>query len=202
MNLIHVLIIATFAVFVMQVVFPPTTTMLALTPTAAFSGAVWQFVTYMFTHGGYWHIFLNMLFLFILGVDVERVLGSRRFLTLYIVSGIGSALLFIALSGIDGSLLLGASGAVSGVLVAFAFLFPQRRIIIIPILFPLRGPVLVAGLLVLETLLGLTNAQPGIANFGHVGGAVFGFFVVQYYLRIRRWRPRARELHGLDFAWE
>src|SRR3989338_4082948 len=184
------IIVVTLAMFIGQLTFPGFTFLFALTPTAAFSGAVWQFVTYLFLHGGAEHILINMVVLLIFGVSVERALGTLRFAALYVISGIGSALLYIALTGIDTSLLLGASGAVFGVMVAFAMLFPEQRLVIFPLPIPIRAPIAVGLIALFEIVAGITGILPGIANFGHVGGLLTGFLIIRYYQRIgRRRRP-------------
>jgi len=95
------LIVANFAVFILQIAAPGFTGLVALTPSKAVSGMYWQFFTYMFAHAGITHIGLNMLALFMFGGIMERVLGVERYLTLYIISGIGSSLFHMILTGIS-----------------------------------------------------------------------------------------------------
>lgn len=204
MKLVFVIVAAAFVVYLLQglsyTVFPVFTDLFALIPTVAFSGAVWQFVTYMFLHGGPEHILLNMVVLLIFGVPVEQALGSRRFAVLYFLSGIGSALLYIALTGIGQTPLIGASGAVFGVMVAFARLFPEQRLVIFPIPIPIRAAVAVVLITAFELVAGVTGLMPGIANFGHVGGIVAGLLIIEWFRH--RGGRRAREFKGLEFAWE
>ena len=89
---------------------------------------LWQLITYMFLHSGFWHIVLNMLGLFFFGPETERTLGTRRFAALYLVSGIIGGLGWLLLMGSQVGLCLGASGAIFGVLGAFAALVTECTI--------------------------------------------------------------------------
>ena len=117
MRLTFVLIGVNVFVFMLQAMFSGFTNIFALTPELAFRGAWWQFFTYMFLHGGTMHIMLNMFMLFIFGEVMEHALGKARFMLLYIVAGLGSAVAYIFLTGLShipfvGTTMLGASGAV------------------------------------------------------------------------------------------
>ncbi len=194
------LIIINAAVFIAQLISDPVTELFALTPTVAVSGAYWQFFTYMFLHGGFTHIILNMFVLFIFGIMVEKALGSSRYLILYLVSGVGSSVLYLALTGISSIPMLGASGAVFAVLTAYGFLFPKNIIFVPPgIPLPARfAVILFAGL---ELFLGLTEMEPGIANFGHLGGIITGALLMLYW-RQKEKKQKAMELKGYEFIWE
>lgn len=182
---------------------------LSLVPAEAFSGAVWQFVTYMFMHGGFMHITINMFVLFIFGGVVERELGEKKFLMLYFISGIGSAFLYLGLTWAftPAHLLamtalipmLGASGAVFGMLTAYAFMFPKNWVFLFFI--PIPAALLVVLFAIIELFSGVFGLDPGTANFGHLGGIVFGFLLM-YYWRHRRRNNRARKFHDIEWAWE
>ena len=127
------LIAANIALFLVQNIVPGFTELLSLTPSAAFGGAYWQFITYMFMHGGVIHIFFNMFVLFTFGMPVEGTLGTKKFGMLYFLSGIGSALLYMGLTALFtpldlGVMMLGASGAIFAVLTAYGFLFPKNMV--------------------------------------------------------------------------
>lgn len=192
------LILINFAVFFVQVVVPGFTELFGLAPVAALSGAYWQFITYMFLHGGVEHIGLNMLVLLIFGFQAEHELTKRTFLSLYLVAGIGSALFHILLTGISSVLLIGASGAVFGILTAYAFLFPKNWIFIPPGL-PVRGIYAVIALAVIEAFLGVFSLQRGIANFGHLGGIIAGVLAM-LYLKYRY--KKREEVREFEFFWE
>ncbi|MBI2438256.1 MAG: rhomboid family intramembrane serine protease [Lentisphaerae bacterium] len=138
---------------------------------------LWQPVTYLFLHGGLWHLILNMLGLFFFGPDTERTIGTRRFLTLYFACGILAGLGWIFISGMSGGYCLGASGAIFGVLGAFAALFPQRPVtllvfFVVPVTLRARTLALALGLISLLALI----SQPGqIAYAAHLVGGVVGY---------------------------
>jgi membrane associated rhomboid family serine protease len=91
---------------------------------------LWQLITYMFMHGGPMHLLFNMIALWMFGMELENVWGSRKFLTYYLACGIGaglSNLLIAPLFTVTGPT-VGASGAIYGVLIAFAMMFPTRPI--------------------------------------------------------------------------
>lgn len=136
----------------------------------------WQFVTYLFLHGGFFHLLFNMLALWMFGMELENSWGSRKFLVFYLLCGIGAGLANVAFSWTMGlgNPVVGASGSVFGVLVAFAMLFPDRPIYIY-FLFPVRAKYLVMVWIGLELLWGVTGTQEGIAHFAHLGGAAVGF---------------------------
>jgi len=190
-----------FAVLLMQQLLPWLTIYIALTPVLALNGMYWQFFTYMFAHASISHAGFNMLGLFIFGVTMEQVLGARRYLALYLASGVGSGLFHILLTGISDIPMLGASGAVFAVLAAYAIKFPDSKIMIFPIIFPIKALYAVIGFVVFSLFAGFTGLMPGIANFGHVGGMVFGASMMLFW----RWRDRGRadvSLEDMDWKWD
>jgi len=156
--------------------------------------APWQIVTYSFLHGNIFHLFFNMLALYMFGSDIERIFGQRRFLVFYLCCVLTAALaqLMVAtLSGAPPYPTLGASGGVFGVLLAFALYFPRRIILLIfpPIPMPAWLFVMLYGLV--ELYMGVTGTQAGVAHFAHLGGMLGGFVTIQYWRG--RWpfsRPR------------
>lgn len=144
----------------------------------------WQPLTYMFLHGGFWHIFFNMYTLFIFGVVTERIIGSRKFLILYLVCGLAAAALHLgvnALTGGPGYPTVGASGAIYGVLVAYAMLFPESRMML---LFPpvvLKAKWLAAIFIGIELLSGVLGTADGVAHFAHLGGAFAGWLLILFW---------------------
>ncbi len=189
----------------------------ALTPSLAFSGHVWQFATYIFLHGDVMHLFLNMFGLLIFGATVENTIGRKKYLLLFFVSGLGSAFVYISLTfaftpaflleAETSRLLLGASGSVFGVMAAYGLLYPRNWIIMFPGI-PMPAIVAVAVFAGIEIFYGLTGLQPGIANWGHLGGLVIGVIAITYWKRRAR-RPKLiiDELEddrnkGWDYIWE
>ncbi|CAH0996655.1 hypothetical protein EMA8858_02787 [Emticicia aquatica] len=155
-----------------------------------------QIFTYMFLHANSGHIFSNMFGLFMFGPMLERFLGGKRFLILYIVSGVGACLLHgsinlyeISKFSIDspeytmmmsGSM-VGASGAIFGILGAFARLFPNTEMIIFPLPIPVKAKYLVSLYTLFEIFSGVYNVMPGVAHFAHIGGLIFGILLINYW---------------------
>lgn len=139
----------------------------------------WQLVTYMFLHGGFGHLFFNMLALWMFGMEMENLWGSKRFLVFYLICGIGGGIsnLIIAPLVSPGVPTLGASGAVFGVLTAFGLLFPERPIYLY-FLLPIRAKFFVAGYIILELIYGVSGTASGVAHFAHLGGALVGFLMM------------------------
>jgi membrane associated rhomboid family serine protease len=147
----------------------------------------WQLLTYQFMHGGLMHLFFNMFALWMFGMELENLWGSKKFLIYYLTCGVGAGLTNLFIAPMLGPALptIGASGSVYGVLVAFGMLFPERPIFLY-FLFPIRAKYFVLMYIVIEflSLGGVSN----IAHAAHLGGAAVGFF---YVLLTRR---------GIDFS--
>jgi membrane associated rhomboid family serine protease len=138
----------------------------------------WQLVTYMFMHGGFWHLFLNMFALWMFGMELENIWGSKKFLTYYMLCGIGAGLanLFIAPLFTEVSApTVGASGSVYGILVAFGMMFPNRPIFIY-FLFPIKAKYFVIIYMVIELM--SVGSSTGIAHVAHLGGGLVGFLYI------------------------
>jgi len=136
------------------------------------AGAWWQVVTYMVVHGGWGHIFFNMLALFFFGIQLEQRMGSTEFLLFYAVCGVGAGVatvLFNAATGQGMIPVVGASGAIYGVLLAFATFFPDARIFVFGLI-PVRAPILVAIYTGIEIVSQLTGLQAGLAHLTHLAG--------------------------------
>ncbi len=196
-NLVLVLIGINLLVFLAQNLFPAATAYLSLnTQLVLRYGMIWQFVTYMFAHGGISHLLFNMLGLFFFGTAVERQMGSKEFLLFYMVTGFFAGLFSFLLYWITGAqyvFLLGASGALFAVQLAYATFFPDSIVYLWGIL-PLRAPVMVLGFTALELFFSVTGIASGVAHFTHLAGFAFAwlYFILRYganpwhYLRIRR----------------
>lgn len=172
------------AIFLLTMVAPAVLNRLALIPAAVIVEAwIWQPFTYMFVHGGTWHLLFNMLGLFFFGVQLERRIGSNEFLLFYLVSGTLAGLLSFAvyvLTGTYNVALIGASGAVFAVLLAFATYFPTSTILLFGIL-PVRAPILVIGYAALELFNLFTRTGGNVAHMTHL----IGFAVAFLYLVVR-----------------
>jgi membrane associated rhomboid family serine protease len=138
----------------------------------------WQLITYMFLHGGFWHILMNMFVLWMFGSDLERDWGSREFLKYYFLCGIGAGVFNVIFQPNSLIPIVGASGAIYGLLVAFAIMYPNRTVYLY-FLFPVKVKYLVIFLAALEFFLSMTNSQSTVAHFAHMGGMLIGFLYLK-----------------------
>lgn len=172
---------------------------------------LYQLFTYMFMHANLEHIFFNMFAVWMFGRTLEMVFGSKRFLTYYLVCGIGAGIVqeviqyvFYATElvrydsvniGVEivpmaeylnMMTTVGASGAVYGILLAFGMLFPNSQMFVFPLPFPIKAKFFVIGYAVIELFLGLGQTGDGVAHFAHLGGMIFGFLLIMY------WRKKSK----------
>ena len=170
---------ANIAMFVATLAFPVLIDYLGLSPEQIVERAwLWQPVTYMFMHGDAMHILFNMLGIWMFGVELERLWGTRFFLRYYAVTGVGAAATTIAVAflpwafaaSVYESVTVGASGALYGILLAFAKYYPNRPILMF-FLFPVPAKYFV---MIIGALSFLTGGR-GIAHAAHLGGLLFGF---------------------------
>lgn len=182
-----------------------------------------QIFTYLFMHGSFEHLFFNMFALWMFGRIVEQVMGPKRFLTYYMVCGIGAGLmqelvqyihyLTIApeLVGVSHEAIanalnmwntVGASGAVYGILLAFGMSFPDERLFIIPIPVPIKAKYFVVGYAIIELLSAMLRSNDGVAHMAHLGGMLFGLLLLLHWRRpgglqkrIRDWWNKPRKPH-------
>lgn len=148
----------------------------------------------MFLHGGFMHLFGNMLFLWIYGDNVEYRLGGVRYLLYYLLTG-AAATLFYSLFALGSKFpLVGASGAISGVLGFYFLWFPRNTVRLFVFLFPFfMNVVQVPARLVLGIYLVLDNVLPfilsrgsgsgGVAHGAHIGGFLAGLVVAHWMNR-------------------
>lgn len=150
----------------------------------------WQLLTYGFLHGNTTHIFFNMFGLWMFGRDLENVMGSQRFLIYFLVCVVGAGIVQLVVAAFQGGLYptVGASGGVFGILLAYGLTFPNR--IVVPLFppIPMRAITFVFIYGLLELYLGVSGNAPGIANFAHLGGMLFGFILIRFWARQRRRR--------------
>lgn len=171
---------------------------------------VYQLVTYMFMHGGWEHIILNMLMLWMFGAVIERVWGAKRFIVYYFFCGVGAGLmqelaqfaefcLMASNNGYSMSLIgqiaaahdaelgawttVGASGAIYALLLAFGMTFPEEKMFIIPIPIPIKAKWMVMGAIVVNLFSALASPGSQVAHLAHLGGMIFGFFLIRYWRR-------------------
>ena len=165
---------------------------------------IWQPITHMFMHGGFWHLFFNMYTLFIFGSVLERTWGTKKFLVFYFVTGLGAALMHTGVQFIQAQAYIsqiaensqqamaahqslkltptvGASGAIYGVLMGYAMLYPDS---VLTLLFPpvsLKAKWFVIIFAVIELVTGVFSIGGGIAHFAHLGGLLFGWLLILYW---------------------
>ena len=154
----------------------------------------WTLITYQFLHGGTGHLFFNMIGLFFFGPRLEVRLGSRRFVTMYLTSGLVAALVHIAYTVFNASAgglyvpMVGASGAVFGVFFAYARFWPRDKILVWFVI-PMQVRFFVGALTLLSLWSGLGGVQDNVAHFAHLGGFLGGWL----YLRWAEWRSPAKQ---------
>lgn len=173
---------------------------------------LYQLVTYMFMHGGFMHLFFNMFALWMFGCVVESVWGPKKFLFYYIVCGIGAGLFQEAAQFVEFVMVcqqqipefsmtdlltvahnsaavinqwatVGASGAVYAILLAFGMIFPEQRIFIFPLPIPIKAKWFVIMYAAIELFSALNSSGDGVAHVAHLGGMLFGFFLIRYWAK-------------------
>ena len=205
-NVIFILLIANGIMFaVQQLNMPFTRYFLALWPltgdgTASYSEFVqywpyapapfspWQLITYGFLHGDLTHIFFNMFGLWMFGRDLEGLWGSQRFLIYFFTCVVGAGIVQLVVAATQGAVYptIGASGGVFGILLAYGLTYPNRMVMLIFPPIPMRAKYFVLFYGLLELYLGVSGGAPGVANFAHLGGMLFGFILLRYWARPRR----------------
>ena len=157
-----------------------------------------QLVTYMFMHAGFMHLFFNMFAVYMFGRIVEATWGPKRFLIFYTVTGIGAAIVqqitwFLAFGAsfaeiaalgdlLNGMITIGASGAVFGILLAFAMLYPNAPLFLMFIPVPIKAKYMMIVYGIIELTSGVYNsASDNVAHFAHLGGMLFGFFLIRFW---------------------
>lgn len=149
-----------------------------------FNFQIWQLITYQFMHGGFSHIFFNMFMLWMFGMEIENIWGSKKFIYYYLICGIaaGLAQLFIAPLFSTPAVTIGASGAIFGIMIAFAMLFPDRYIFLY-FLIPIKAKYLIGFLFILE-IFWIGDAGSNVAHLAHLGGALAGFLFILFDKKI------------------
>ena len=178
------IIIANVVAFFATLVYRPIVDYLGLVPELVVErGWLWQLATYMFLHGGPVHILFNMLGVWMFGVELERLWGTRFFARYYAITGIGAGLTVVAVgllpfagtaqTYIDNT--VGASGALFGLLLAFAYYYPERPILMF-LLFPVPAKYFVV---IVGAMAFLSAPGNQVSEAAHLGGLIVGYL----YLR-------------------
>ena len=214
-------------VFLIQLIcgaanFPYFEQYLALSADGLRRGFLWQAITYMFLHGGIWHILINLFILWFFGREVEYFIGPKYFTRLYFMAGIFGAALWFAFNFQSHVPVIGASAAVLGCVIAFATLFPDREVtlllfFILPV--SLRAKYLALIAIAFDVVPLLQGTDVGVAHLAHLGGAAFGYLYIKQlgYGTTPRWlvwlqsmgarlkprrRPSPRDMSSEEFVSE
>ena len=140
---------------------------------------IWQPLTYMFIHGDFFHLFMNMFVLWMFGSEMESIWGRRGFLKYYFITGIGSGLIWLLLNISNPfSVLIGASGAIYGVLLAYGLMFPNRKVLIY-FLFPIKVKYFVLLLGVIAFISSIGDTGSNISHLTHLSGMLIGFIYLK-----------------------
>jgi membrane associated rhomboid family serine protease len=174
-------------------------TYFALSLDGLMHGYLWQFLTFQFMHGGWMHLLFNCLAIFFFGRVVETMLGRRRFLTLYLVSGVLGGVVQMLFELIPpqhfDTPLVGASAGAVGLVAAFAVLNWEERFTLLIYFIPvtMRGRTLF-WVSVAMAVIGMLIPHSGIANAAHLGGILTGFFYVRLLVQghLPQWEASAR----------
>lgn len=185
------LLIANGVAFIFTLAFGGLVPYLAFTPAQVLTQP-WTLLTYMFVHGGFFHLFFNMLALFFFGPPLEERWGSREFLKFYLICGLGAALLSILFPYQS---IIGASGAVFGLLVAYAIYWPDNPIYIWGI-FPVKAKWLVTFFIAINLFYAISGGSGNIAYLAHLGGAAAAFLYLKSAWAPSPWGPRPARRPG------
>jgi len=187
----YAIIIANFLVFLLTIFFPDQiigTMDITQNPGLGFRPAylstdqlpqLYTLFTSMFVHSGFLHILGNMFVFFFMGVAFEQRIGRKKFLVIYLITGICGALTHSALNLGSWVPVVGASGAIFGILGAFAYAYPRDEVVMpvpLGIMLIMRIKVIYATILfaILETVVVIFSVQDSTAHFAHLGGLVSG----------------------------
>ncbi|MFC1550095.1 rhomboid family intramembrane serine protease [Candidatus Neomarinimicrobiota bacterium] len=135
---------------------------------------IWQPITYMFMHGGFWHVAINMFVLWMFGSELEFTWGRKNFLKYYFITGIGSGMIWLILNiGNPQSVLIGASGAIYGILMAYGLMFPNRTVYLY-FLFPIKVKWFVIFIGAVAFFSSMNDAS-NISHITHLSGMIIGY---------------------------
>ncbi len=170
---------------------------IAIKPSNILQGKyLWTFLTSMFMHGGFFHIFANMISLFFIGSLVEKILGKKRYLLFYLISGLFAGLFFVLTSLINfiggyDTYAVGASGALFGLIGLLMLLTPDLPVYIMFIPIPIKMKYAAPGILVVLWLISIAGNVP-IGNTAHLGGLILGL-IYGIYLR-KKYKRKLRNI--------
>ena len=189
------MLIANGGVFLLQLfIGDQMLSLFGLTPARFYSdfpNFLYTIASYMFLHGGFWHLFFNLFILWMFGTEIELAWGTKSFGRFYFLAGLCGGLLTLIVYPSQPVPTVGASGAIYGVLIAYWLMFPNRMLYLW-FLIPIRVKWAIPGFMVL----GFLFSGPGVAHMAHLGGLVFGLI----YLKLDwRWGGLSAKLKNLQY---
>ena len=184
---IKVLVTINFCIFVLQSIaraenlfFP----LFGLVPKLVWSELMlWQPFTYMFFHGGIWHVLINMFVLWMFGNELERLWGKKFFLNYYFTTGVGAGLVTMIFGLNSMTPIVGASGAVYGVLLAYGVIYPNRQVYLYGLI-PIKSIWFVIGVGVIAFLSSF-NEMSQISHLTHLSGMIIGYLLLKKPVRLK-----------------
>ena len=182
---IKVLVTINFCIFVLQSIaraenlfFP----LFGLVPKLVWSELmIWQPFTYMFFHGGIWHVLINMFVLWMFGNELERLWGKQFFLNYYFTTGVGAGLVTMIFGLNSMTPIVGASGAVYGVLLAYGVIYPNRQVYLYGLI-PIKSIWFVIGVGAIAFLSSF-NEMSQISHLTHLSGMIIGYLLLKKPVR-------------------
>ncbi len=182
---IKILVSVNFGIFLLQTIartegmfFP----LFGLVPKLVWSEfMLWQPFTYLFFHGGIWHVLINMFVLWMFGSELERIWGKGHFLKFYFVTGVGAGLVTMIFGLNSMTPIVGASGAVYGVLLAYGLTYPNRTVYLYGII-PIKSLWFVIGIGVIAFMSSFDNVSQ-ISHLTHLSGMMIGYLMLKRPVR-------------------
>ena len=182
---IKILVSVNFGIFLLQTIartegmfFP----LFGLVPKLVWSEfMLWQPFTYLFFHGGIWHVLVNMFVLWMFGSELERLWGKEHFLKFYFVTGVGAGLVTMIFGLNSMTPIVGASGAVYGVLLAYGLTYPNRTVYLYGII-PIKSLWFVIGIGVIAFMSSFDNVSQ-ISHLTHLSGMMIGYLMLKRPVR-------------------
>mgnify|MGYP001410475957 FL=1 len=180
-NAIKILVSINIVIFILQslsqsnnLFFP----LFGLVPKLVWSDLmIWQPFTYLFFHGGVWHVLINMFVLWMFGSELERLWGKERFIKYYFITGIGAGITTMLFDLNSTTPIVGASGAVYGVLLAYGFIYPNRTVYLYGII-PIKSLWFVLGIGLIAFFSSFNNMSQ-ISHITHIAGMIIGYFLLK-----------------------
>jgi membrane associated rhomboid family serine protease len=144
---------------------------------------LYELVSSLFLHAGFSHILFNMWGLFLFGALVAPHLGTKKFIALYMISGIVGNLLWILFNWNSAGALVGASGAVFGVMLAAAMIEPDQEFVMLLFPVPIKAKTMAIVYAVLEIIQELSKSQAGVAHLAHLGGFIGAYIFLKFFYK-------------------